>query len=280
VTPCAWDDIRTWELVLPPNRPGAQTLRTVRRALRTMTPIRQAAVLGSTPEYVDLLHEVGVPEVTILERSRSFSTSMRAFRRFTATEETIIGDWRSSLADNAGRFDVVLSDFTLGNLPYEAHADFFRLVAASLSTRGRFIDRVLTYRQQCHDYPQLVRRFRSKPANLVSLNDFNAAWLFCGERVERLGVVDTAATYDWSMQQYGGSGVGWFISNCARISPRGMTWNYGKPWREIRKLYEHHLQLRFEWPEPAGSAYHGWAFVRESQRRSRASLTNGKPRQE
>jgi hypothetical protein len=265
-----WSSVRSWELVLPPNRPGAEVLATLRRCLQRLGSIRHAAVLGATPEFVDLLTHAGAEAIVCIDRCPEFATSMRSLRSTPASETLAVGEWRDVLSAFPGAFDVILSDFTLGNLPYGEQGELLDAVAGALAPRGRFLDRVLTYRQPCHPYERLIEEFRRLPANLVTLNDFNARWLFCGERVTEHEVVDPAETYAWSRAAFGGAGIDWLVDNCARLSPPGLCWHYGRPWSEVRAVYATALVIEAEHPEPSASAYRDWAYVIQSRARGAA----------
>src|SRR5205085_1375071 len=176
--------------------------------------------------------------------------------------------WRDVLPDCKGRFDLVLSDFTLGNLDYYSQSRFLQVVAQSLTTDGYFADRVLTYPRAGYDYDRLARLFSRMPANLQSLNAFNARWLFCGARVTEEEYVDSSETYDWSIELFADSPIGWFIRNCEKISPRGTRWYYGKPWSEVERWYRSAFQICSWAGEPIGSAFRGWAFLLVSKKSS------------
>jgi SAM-dependent methyltransferase len=225
------------------------------------------AVLGSTPEYLDLVTQWGAREIYCLEASSAFHAAMEPLRRYPGSETVVEGDWLETLPSWRGVFDLILSDFTLGNVEYDEQPRLLSLIADSLTPDGRLIDRILTYRRPCYRYRDLARRFRSRPANLVTLNDFNAMWLFCGERVHAEQVVDASATYSWAARNYPQAEIGWLVDNCARLSPRGSRWYYGKEWGVISRWYRQHLDIIAETPEPRLSAYYGWAFILESRRR-------------
>jgi SAM-dependent methyltransferase len=263
-TDAMWGRDTEWAMVLPPNRPPLYVLDVVARCVREHAGVKTLAVLGSTPEFLDEAHAQDVPEIVCLDRSLDFHKSSLALRRLPAREHLVLGDWLRTLPDHRQAFDVVLSDLTLGNLTYAHQQDFLRLVAHSLRPGGVFIDRILTYRRSCYSYDELFQRFRRQPANLQTLNDFNAQWLFCGERVESLEVVDPAATYNWSDAEFGATEIGWFIRNCERVTPRGPVWHYGRPWSDVGIIYNDIFSLQQEVAEPPSSAFAGFVSVRVS----------------
>lgn len=264
-----WSTFDHWDLLLPPNRPGGTVLRRTEAIIRRHGRVQTAAVLGSTPEYLDLLARLGIPEIVCLEASSDFHAKMAASRRFPHAETLIEGDWLTSLAGLVGEFDVIVSDFTLGNLTYEAQEEFLPLIANSLARDGLFIDRVLTHRQDCYEYEALARKFRLLPANLVTVNDFNARWVFCGARVQDIQQVDATETYDWSARAFDEPELHWLLAKCELITPRGAIWYYGRPWRLLKRLYGDVFEIISESPEPRHSAYYGWAFLIESKARAK-----------
>jgi hypothetical protein len=205
--------------------------------------------------------KLGAEEIFCLDRSKEFNELTQAFRTFPRTETLIVGDWMQTLSDMHGQFDLVLSDFTLGNLPYERQDSFLSLINASLKPSGYFADRLLTFRRPCHSYEALTEMFELAPSNLPTLNAFNAMWLFCGQRVEQSHLVDTSATYDWTSRVFTQPHIQWLASNCTKISPRGSVWYYGRPWAEVSGSYAKHFHIHAEYPEATDSPYYGWAFT-------------------
>ena len=83
--PDTWELMRTWQYVLPPSRPDVQDLEVIRRQLAQVDRLAEIGVLGCTPEFRDLLHELGFEQVVILERSTSFLKAMSMLRQCTPT---------------------------------------------------------------------------------------------------------------------------------------------------------------------------------------------------
>jgi SAM-dependent methyltransferase len=262
-----WNRFDHWDLLLPPNRPGAEVLRRTESIIRRHGRVESAAVLGSTPEHLDLLARLRIPRIFCLEANLEFHRKVIAARRFPGVETVIEGDWLASLAEFVGSFDVVISDFTLGNVPHESQGDLLSLVARSLAPDGLFIDRVLTYRQPCYDYDRLIKHFEQLPANLATVNDFNAMWVFCGARVEQDQIIDATKTYEWSATEFDNPAIHWLLRQCQLITPHGAVWHYGRPWKTVRLTYGRSLEILSESAEPRSSAYHGWAFLIESRAR-------------
>jgi SAM-dependent methyltransferase len=253
--PIKWENFKNWELVLPPNRPGKEVLDHLRRIINRQEKIGRAAVLGSTVEYLDLLVMAGAREIVCIDKSKEFNTFTQRFRRFPGAETLIIEDWLSALPHLRNNFDLIVSDFTIGNLDYREQEQFLYLISKALRPGGRYLDRVLTYRQACHEYSSLSDKFYQLPSNLVTLNAFNAMWLFCGKRVEQTGLVDTTATYEWTAENFNQPHIQWLVHNCPRISPVDTIWYYGRPWSSIRPVYSRYFDITEEIPEPRYSPY-------------------------
>jgi len=259
--PNEWGRFSDWQLVLPPNRPGSDVLKTIRSVLEGRPKPRRAAVLGSTSEYIDLLVRLGVHDLTCFDRSADFNKISQTFRQYPDAEQLVLGDWLQTLATYRRSFDLVLSDFTLGNVNYENQPNLMSLIADSLTPGGLLIDRVLTFRQKCHSYGSLVEYFAGEPSNLITLNAFNSMWLFCGQRVEENQRVDCAATYDWTLQNFDQPHIRWLAQHCQQISPVHGVWHYGKPWSEVARYYFKSLDRVAEYSEEPTSPFHGWAYV-------------------
>jgi SAM-dependent methyltransferase len=262
----SWHKFGTWQLVLPPNRPGLQQVRLIDRAIREVPRDARVAILGTTIEYLDLLYRRGFRQVACIERSPAFHDRLATLRVSPPFEELIVGDWLQVLPNMRGKFDLILSDFTLGNVHESRQADFLRHVGEALSPPGRFIDRVLTYGKPSLPYAAMAGLFEGRPMNLVTANEFNSRWLFCGPRVRDLHVVDTTATYDWTLDNFDLPSIRWLIQVCELVSPRGQVWYYGRPWEEVAKEYRQIFKPVAIYQEQRGSAYWGWAQLIDSVR--------------
>ena len=67
--PDTWQLMQTWQYVLPPSRPDVQDLEAIRQQLAQVERSAPVGVLGSTPEFRDLLYELEFETVVVLERS-------------------------------------------------------------------------------------------------------------------------------------------------------------------------------------------------------------------
>src|SRR5438552_17781697 len=109
-----WSHIRTWWLVLPPSRPAAWQLARVRKEIRDVDRSAPVGVLGSTPEFRDLLHELGFTNVLVFERNLHFHREVSKLRVYQNPETLVEGDWLETLGDKRGELSLILSDLTSG----------------------------------------------------------------------------------------------------------------------------------------------------------------------
>ena len=82
-------------------------------------------VLGATPEFRDLLADLGFENIIVLEKNLSFKRLLDEERAFKNAERTIEGDWLTSLHAEEWQLAFLLSDLTLGNIAYERRTRFF-----------------------------------------------------------------------------------------------------------------------------------------------------------
>ena len=161
-----WDALVDWRYVLPPSRPAYWQLEITRRFLRTRNRREPVAVLGSTPEFRDLLAEMEFRSVYIFEKNLQFHKRMKQFRCYENREQLVRGDWLQTLPDYANTFCAILSDLTSGNLPYNKRDSFYRLISRALRPGAAFIDKVL--RHLCRDrLATLEHEFIRLPVNLT-----------------------------------------------------------------------------------------------------------------
>src|ERR1035438_1336314 len=97
INAAGWDSMRTWDLVLPPSRPSATELDRIRSVISLLDHSCPVAILGSTPEFRDLLHECGFGRIFVLDKNRTFFTSMSEARIYDNEESFIEGDWLTTL---------------------------------------------------------------------------------------------------------------------------------------------------------------------------------------
>jgi hypothetical protein len=232
-----WDLMQHWNLVLPPSRPSALQLARIRSQIQGLDRSKPAAVLGSTPEFRDLLFEAGFETVCVLERNLLFLKSMEALRVYHNTEEIIEGDWIDTLPTMPSRFVVILSDLTSGNIPYELRDRFYASVVAALRAGGLFCDKVLTHSMPHLSVSLLLNKYATLPLNLLTVNSFSCEALFCSELLEPGNIVDSSAFYKILDTCTRSERVRAFVKSSQTITPPGCIWWYGRPWQALEAGY-------------------------------------------
>ena len=251
----AWDQMETWDLVLPPSRPSREHLDWFRRHLSELRSDDPVAVLGSTPELRDLLAVLGFREIFVLERSMKFHTEMNRLRVRPTAETILQGDWMETLPNCLGRFAAVLSDLTSGNVPYGQRSEFYSLVAESLRPGGMFCDKLLSHPIPHEPLGKLLNKYDNAPLNLDTVNRFNCEVFFCSELLSEFGQVDTTGFYRRLRQMHPGLTVEAILDRLPYITPPGMTWYYGRPWDVVQKEFDSRLYCSDERLEGGDSPY-------------------------
>ena len=252
-----WSGMRNWNLVLPPSRPSARELKYVTEVARDVSRESRVAVLGSTPEFRDLLYEIGFGDICVLEQDLTFLESVSALRIYNNRESLIHGDWLDTLGDCHGEFSLMLSDLTMGNVPYERREEFYGLIAGALRDGGVLYDKVLTHSERGRDVGGLIAKYRELPLNLVHVNEFSCEMVFCSDLIIEAGVVDTNDVYDAVKARDGGPRIEAFLEACELITPRGCCWYYGRPWDTVSRTYCRELVEVAAADDEDGSPYRG-----------------------
>ena len=251
----AWNKIESWELVLPPSRPSRRHLDWFRKHLGELSLDDPVAILGCTPELRDLLAKLGFTNVYLLERNLDFIEKMNQLR-VTQNQETVLhGDWMQVLPDCFERFSAVLSDLTSGNVVYHKRSNFYSLIAESIRPGGMFCDKLLSHPIPHHALDQLIDKYEEEPLNVDTLNRFNCEAFFCSELLTMFGRVDTSRFYKHLDQMRLGPTVRAIVNQLPCITPRGMTWDYGRPWCRVRASFDSRLHCSDDIIEDGESPY-------------------------
>ena len=250
-----WDRMESWELVLPPSRPSQQHLDWFRMQVDKLGADDPIAILGSTPELRDMLALLGFRNVYVLERNMEFLKRMNRLRVTTTPETILEGDWIETLPGCVERFSAVLSDLTSGNVPFPKQVEFYSLIAESLQSGGVFCDKFLSHPIPHERLDLLLKKYENAPLNLETVNRFNCEVFFCSELLTKFGRVDTDCFYEYLTSMNHGPTVKAILDHLPKITPGGMTWSYGRPWRVARGVFDYRLHCLCDRIEKGGSPY-------------------------
>lgn len=239
-----WDVQSHWHLMLPPSRPSARYLEFVRIYVERMPRDANIAVLGSTPELRDLCVEAGRPNVHVLERSDAFHAACSELLVYENPSEVLhLGEWLDVLPTMSVSFDLILSDLTLGNVPYEHRSEFFSGISEALRPGGFFLDKVLTHSGVPLPLASLDEKYRNAPLNLKTLNDFSNEYFFLSELTAG-GVVDINRFHRTLASRFATAPRlrRLLDESLQLVTPNGM-WHYGRPWHQVRRTYAPGMRL-------------------------------------
>lgn len=253
-----WDRMQHWNLVLPPSRPSVDQLNWIRSALEATDRHSPVAVLGSTPEFRDLLCELGFHDVRVLDRNVSFYQAMSEARVYSNLETLVAGDWLDTLQTLPGVFSVVLSDLTSGNVPYELRERFYSGISDCLRPGGLFLDKVLTHSRNLIGFDEIVTKYSALPLNLLHVNHFSCEMLFCSELLEEAEVVDSSHFYGVLDRRVAHPRVRAFVQHAQLITPAGCKWWYGRKWQALETTYCRDLTQLPTFDEERQSPYFGF----------------------
>ena len=234
-----WDNMLQWEVVLPPSRPTEEELNRIVKEISHYDKKLPVAVLGSTPEFREILHRLNFSNIYIFEKSIDFYNQMSELLPGYASEneQFILGNWLETLPIYPRRFQFVLSDLTMGNLPYEDRYSFYDSIYSSLVPGGVFIDKVLAFDFPVPSLEDLFRKYEDLPINLRTINDFSSEVLFCSELVMEKQMVNSTQFYKIIREGNYSEKIKMFAEKAKMITPEGFIWYYGKSWDELSTDY-------------------------------------------
>lgn len=234
-----WDAMDTWHYVLPPNRPTRAYLSFVKSIMASRKAWGAVAIMGATPELRDLVSRFDPASVLVLDKSDQFYRRMSnlCLHADTGREHFILGDWCHTFQLFPRYFDLILSDFTLGNIAYNDRMLLYSSLTHSLKAGGIFVDRVLTLEAGLITISQIEDIFDWAPYNLSTLNDFNAFAIFQSELLDR-GLVESDTIYvELELRWHQKPWLRRFLADVKLITPAGATWYYGLPWDWVKGRY-------------------------------------------
>lgn len=253
-----WKNMDQWEMVLPPSRPTVEELNRIERYIDNYDRTEAIAILGSTPEFRDLLFRMGFQNRFIFDKSIEFYQRMSNLLPVHTTddEHLVVGEWLITLPNYTDSFRIILSDLTMGNISYENRYIFYKIIADALIQGGTFIDKVLAFDFQVPTTDELFHKYENLPINLRTINDFSSEVLFCSELVSQRKQVDSTELYRFIDSGNYTNKIK-YLSKAARIiTPEGFIWDYGVPWSELSDVYASFFSDQICYPnDDPGSAY-------------------------
>jgi hypothetical protein len=224
-------------MVLPPLRPSAAQVARIAAHLKGVARSDPVAVLGSTPEFRDLLYELGFRSIHVFDRSERCYAAMSRLRAQSSPEVLEKGDWLESLARFESHFGAILSDLTSGNVPYADRATFYGLIARALRGGGFFCDKLLSNEQPLLCLDELLDSYAQRPLNLLYINAFVCEVFFCSELLRVRELVDASLFYEVLRERARSPRQRAFVWVNRRTIPPGSLWYYGRPWQQLSPGY-------------------------------------------
>lgn len=234
-----WKNMDQWFTVLPPSRPTDAELFRIESFLSNYNRNDPIAILGSTPEFRELLYRLGFKHRYIFDRSIDFYYRMSNLMPASAYngEYFVFGDWINSLREFHHFFQAVLSDLTMGNIKYEDRKAFYSSISDSLIANGVFIDKVLAFDFNVPTLNELFEKYERLPINLRTINDFSSEVLFCSELVTKSNIVDSTSFYSIIRQGNYSEKIKYLSEAAHMITPEGFVWYYGIKWDKLKDDY-------------------------------------------
>ena len=173
-----WTAQDNWQQLLPPSRPSVDHLAFFCKHLEIVPRDIPVAVMGSTPEFCDLLFSLGFQKIHVVDNSAVFYNRMKILRLHNCTDRFIESDWFGHFSSVTQTYGAILSDLTLGNIAYDERSDLYRVIAKSLRKDGLFLTKVLTNETGLTAVEELVPKYQTLPFNIQTINDFSCDFYF------------------------------------------------------------------------------------------------------
>jgi hypothetical protein len=234
-----WKHFSSWDTVLPPNRPGRVETDLLRTCLLNLSK-DIALVMGATPEYRNLLKLFGFKSIVVIEKNIPFLNSLSHISIDSEVETIVEGDWLDVLPDFKGKCSIVISDTTLGNVPFENQDSLQALMCEALKPEGILFDRILHYREGLCNWDSINETFRFLPLNLETANLFHIMAIFRSPVIAEIGKVNARSAYDSAVKQ---NPQLRYITELTKlwVTPEVCEWYYDGQFRHPFKVYDHFL---------------------------------------
>lgn len=246
-----------WQYVLPPSRPSILELERIRALLLPVKRSSPIAILGSTIEFRNLLHDMDFSNIYIFEKNREFYNWTCSWIICNVEKENVVwGDWLNTLRLYPHTFSAILSDLTMGNIEYTYRGEFYNSIYHALVPNGVFIDKVLTHCIPHIPIEHLAIQYERMPINLESINRFNCEVLFCSTLLN-FEIIDTTNFYGILRNKFKTPILQKYIEKCHLITPENCVWYYGKPWSTLLGDYKQPYSCTTTYEDYIGSPYYG-----------------------
>jgi hypothetical protein len=234
-----WKDMDNWEVVLPPSRPTVIELKRIEEYIGKYNCCEPIAILGSTPEFRELLARLGFEKRFVFDKSVEFYLRMSNLlpNSVKEGEHFVVGEWKETIKEYKDYFKIILSDLTMGNICYADREQFYRSIAEAIKIGGTFIDKVLAFDFEVPTIRDLFEKYEKLPINLRTINDFSSEVLFCSELVIRKKIINSTEFYEYIDNGNYSEKIKYFSKVARMITPEGFIWYYGVPWIELAETY-------------------------------------------
>jgi hypothetical protein len=263
-----WDFLaENWKKLTFPSRPGLENIKYFENLIENKN-IDSIAILGSTSEWRNVAAISNANKIFIFEKNSSAYKAMSVFVTDKSKEVLVFGDWFETLPNYIDKFDIILSDLTIGNIPYSDRSLFYNQITASLIKGGVFLDRILKFKSNNDFYdPEILNNeYMNKKINNNNVNDFFCKWLFSSQYLLDHCILDSSYIYNKISNKYIEGNIPQFIHESKKIIPENLLWYYGKLWDEYKNDYLNSRVLIEELPDPENTAYSGIATMLISQK--------------
>lgn len=250
-----WELMKTWKMVLPPNRPSEANLECLQRAIQLASRRESACILGSTPEYRPILRDA-FKRVTIIDRSLEFKEVSDQIAGVGDNEVMIHEDWLVALPKLVNKFDFVASHSTHGNIAFGNRTGFYSYISNALHADGLFVDTIFQPTRHLNSLSDIEKRFLGRPNNLRTANDFNCIAIFQAAKILEDGLINSTNIYNWLETGIERPEILRIVETTKDVCPPGMIWHYAVGREPATFGYNDVFLVELEIPEPQDSPFH------------------------
>jgi len=174
----SWSDIaEKWKQYDYPAKPSSEEIRFFKSKIKDLFGRKKeknirALVLGSTPEFRDLLAKCEIDTVLMDNNLNSVKAMTLLMKKKAFREEVVIGDWlKMSFPKNS--FDLVLSDSAQNNIKFKDFNKFFDNIFQILKPNGYyFFSAVHIEGNQQISFRQYIKKYQDNPKYFKNFRNF------------------------------------------------------------------------------------------------------------